>query len=65
MDGKDDPRAMPLGLFLAEVMAILKAGPEAGEVCVENVKRLRFAAASGAYPGVFQGLNDAMSGRRR
>jgi len=28
---------------------------------VENVKRLRFAAASGAYAQVFTGLNRAMA----
>jgi hypothetical protein len=31
---------------------------------VENVKRLRFAAESGHYDAVFQGLNEAM-GRAR
>ncbi|HTU50958.1 MAG TPA: SDR family oxidoreductase [Acidobacteriaceae bacterium] len=57
----DDPRAMPLDKFIAEVMEILKAQPDATEICVENVKRLRFAAESGHYDAVFKGLNDAMA----
>lgn len=56
-----DPRAMPLDKFIAEVMEILKTQPEATEICVENVKRLRFAAESGHYNAVFKGLNDAMA----
>lgn len=56
-----DPRAMPLDKFIAEVMEILKTQPEAKEICVENVKRLRFAAESGQYDAVFKGLNDAMA----
>jgi uncharacterized oxidoreductase len=55
-----DPRAMPLDKFIAEVMAILKTQPTAAEICVENVKPLRFAAESGHYEAVFQGLNEAM-----
>jgi uncharacterized oxidoreductase len=62
MNGAEDPRAMPLGAFIAEVMAILKTRPEATEICVENVKRLRFAAETGNAEGIFQGLNDAMRG---
>ncbi len=60
MDGASDPRAMPLGNFIAEVMDILKSQPEVNEICVENVKRLRFAAESGHYDAVFNGLNEAM-----
>ncbi len=60
--GTSDPRAMPLDQFIAEVMTILKTQPEATEICVENVKRLRFAAESGHYDAVFQGLNQAMAG---
>jgi uncharacterized oxidoreductase len=61
MDGADDPRAMPLREFIAEVMEILKAQPEVTEICVERVKGLRFAAVSGRYDAVFNGLNDAMA----
>ena len=56
-----DPRAMPLDKFLAEVMEILKTQPDVQEICVENVKRLRFAAESGHYDAAFKGLNDAMA----
>jgi uncharacterized oxidoreductase len=61
MNGADDPRAMPLKAFIAEVMSILKTQPDAKEICVESVKRLRFAAESGSYEAVFRGLNDAMT----
>jgi uncharacterized oxidoreductase len=60
MGGAADPRAMPLDKFIAEVMQILKTQPEAVEICVENVKPLRFAAESGHFNAVFQGLNEAM-----
>ena len=60
LNGASDPRAMPLEAFIAEVMEILKTQPAAAEICVENVKRLRFAAESGHYDSVFQRLNEAM-----
>src|SRR5271167_2347091 len=56
MGGASDPRAMPLGKYIAEVMEILTSQPGATEICVENVKRLRFAAESGQYEAVFNGL---------
>jgi uncharacterized oxidoreductase len=59
LNGANDPRAMPLDQFIAEVMEILKTQPEAKEICVENAKRLRFAAESGHYDAAFQGLNVA------
>src|ERR1019366_1269407 len=59
MNRASDPRAMPLGVFIAQVMEILETQPAASEICVENVKRLRFAAESGHYDAVFQGLNAA------
>ena len=62
MDGADDPRAMPLSRFIAEVMEILKTQPTPPEICVENVKRLRFAAENGSFDQIFNGLNGAMSG---
>ena len=61
MNGASDPRAMPLGAFIAEVMTILENQPEVSEICVENVKRLRFAAETGSYQALFQGFNDAMA----
>jgi uncharacterized oxidoreductase len=61
MSGADDPRAMPLKEFIAEVMEILKQQHTPPEICVENVKRLRFAAESGKFDQIFNGLNAAMS----
>jgi len=64
MDGADDPRAMPLDKFIAEVMEILKTQPTPPEICVENVKRLRLAAENGNFDTIFNGLNAAMSDRK-
>jgi uncharacterized oxidoreductase len=61
LNGASDPRAMPLADFIKEVMEILKTQPTVTEICVENVNGLRFAAESGHYDGVFQGLNQAMA----
>jgi uncharacterized oxidoreductase len=61
MSGADDPRAMPLSQFIAEVMEILKQQPTPPEICVENVKRLRFAAESGKFNQIFNGLNASMT----
>ena len=55
--GTSNPRAMPLDKFIAEVMGILKNQPNAAEICVENVKLLRFAAASGNFDTVFERVN--------
>jgi len=57
----NDPRAMPLRQFIAEVMEILKQQPTRPEICVENVKGLRFAAESGKFDQIFNGLNGSMS----
>jgi uncharacterized oxidoreductase len=59
--GESDPRAMPLADYIAEVMKILKAQPDVKEICVERVKGLYGAAASGHYDQVFNGLNAAMT----
>ena len=59
MSGAEDPRAMPLKDFIAEAMGILKQQPTPAEICVENVKGLRFAAESGKYEQIFNGLNAA------
>ena len=59
MNGADDPLAMPLDQFIAEVMEILKTQPTPAEICVEAVKGLRFSAASGKYGVIFAGLNEA------
>jgi uncharacterized oxidoreductase len=56
-----DPNAMPLKDFIAESMKILKTSPEATEICVERVKPLRFAEASGEYEAFFKKFNDMMT----
>jgi len=63
MDGADDPRAMPLDQFIAEVMQILSTNPTPTEICVKNVNGLRLAAEQNRYAPTFNGLNDAMSAR--
>jgi uncharacterized oxidoreductase len=63
MDGANDPRAMPLDKFIAEAMQILKAQRTPPEICVENVKRLRFAAENGNFDAIFNGLNAAVIDR--
>jgi uncharacterized oxidoreductase len=61
MNGAEDPRAMPLKQFIAEVIETLKQRPTPAEICVENVKGLRFAAESGKFEQIFNGLNAAMA----
>ena len=61
MSGAEDPRAMPLARFIGEVMEILKQQPTPAEICVENVKGLRFAAESGNFDQIFNGLNASMA----
>lgn len=60
----NDPMAMPLADFIAEVMQILKASPEAAEICVERVKPLRSAGSSGDYDGFFKKFNNTMTAAR-
>ncbi len=55
----ENPRSMPLDAYIEESMALLKAQPSAAEICVENVKMLRSAEASGRYDAVFGMLNGA------
>jgi uncharacterized oxidoreductase len=62
MSGAEDPRAMPLKEYVAETMSLLAQQPTPPEICVERVKSLRFAAESGQYDAVFNGLNTAMAG---
>jgi uncharacterized oxidoreductase len=58
----NDPKAMPLGDFVDEVMLILKSEPDVKEVCVKKVYPLRFAAEGGReqYEPFFQQFNEAM-----
>ena len=58
-----DPMAMPLKEFIDETMHILKNSPNALEICVERVKPLRFAEASGGYDAFFKNFNDTLAAR--
>jgi uncharacterized oxidoreductase len=62
LDGANNPHAMPLNQFIAEVMEILKMQPTPPEICVENVKRIRFAAENGSFDAIFNGLNSRVAG---
>lgn len=54
---KESPIAMPLEDFVAEVMDLIEADPEAHEIQVERVKGLRFAEVNGNYDQVVAQLN--------
>ncbi|WP_165071167.1 SDR family oxidoreductase [Paludisphaera rhizosphaerae] len=53
----NDPRAMPLDEYIAEVMSILERDPAVAEVVVERCKPLRFAAENGKLAEMFEALN--------
>jgi uncharacterized oxidoreductase len=53
----NDPRAMPLEAFIAEVMDILTNEPDAAEVVVKRCEPLRFAAKNGNLATMFQTVN--------
>lgn len=61
---KNDPHAMPLDEFIAEVMGLIESQPDAHEILVERVKPLRFAEASGKFDGFFKQFNDEMVRQR-
>jgi uncharacterized oxidoreductase len=56
-----DPNAMPLKDFISETMSILENSPNGTEICVERVKPLRFAEASGQYDAFFKTFNEGMT----
>jgi short-subunit dehydrogenase involved in D-alanine esterification of teichoic acids len=56
---EDNEFAMPLDEFIAEVMALLEAQPDAREIQVERVKFLRYGEARGDYDQVVATLNAA------
>jgi short-subunit dehydrogenase involved in D-alanine esterification of teichoic acids len=58
LPGQDDNEfAMPLDEFVAEVVALLAAQPDAKEIQVERVKFLRYGEARGDYHQVVATLN--------
>ena len=59
----NDPRAMPLADFIAEVMQILATQPEANEILVKRVYPLRFAGDMDAekFSSFFEQFNAAMA----
>jgi uncharacterized oxidoreductase len=63
MDGAEDPRAMPLKEFIAEVMGIFKTQPTPSEILVERVSFLRNAEREGRYDATFATLNGGMAVR--
>jgi uncharacterized oxidoreductase len=59
LPGQEDSEfAMPLDEFIAEVMGLLKAQPDAKEIQVERVKFLRYGEARGDYDQVVAVLNN-------
>jgi uncharacterized oxidoreductase len=57
----NDPNAMPLKDFIEETMSILKNSRDATEICVERVKRLRFAERNDGYETFFKQFNDTVT----
>ncbi|HEX4367379.1 MAG TPA: SDR family oxidoreductase [Rhodopila sp.] len=53
----NDPSAMPLDGFIAEVMDILTNEPDVAEVVVKRCEPLRFAAESGTLAAMVQAVN--------
>lgn len=62
-----DQNAMPLDMFIDEVMGILKQNPETDEIVVKNAKLFREASYQGAnhYAELFQTRNDFFVSARR
>ncbi|MEO8240800.1 MAG: SDR family NAD(P)-dependent oxidoreductase [bacterium] len=56
---RGNPNAMKLADYTAETMALLRANPDAGEILVQAVMRLRGAEAAGTYDAVFGMINPA------
>ena len=52
-----DPRMMSLPDFIDQTMQILQKQPTPSEICVENVKFLRFAEATGTFDKTLQQLS--------
>lgn len=57
LDQLDNEHAMPLDDFLAEVLDLLRATPDANELVVERAKPMRDAVRNGAYDDVLVMVN--------
>lgn len=55
----DDGYTMDLDDFVAETMAQLTAGPDAGQVVVDAARAVRYAERDGAYAELFAAVNRA------
>ncbi len=56
---EDNEHAMPLDAYVAEVVGLIEAQPDAKEILVERVKFLRYGEARGDYDQVVSTLNAA------
>ena len=52
-----NPKAMPLAEFIAEVMSILQLEPAVQEVVVDRCKPIRFGAERDTFDQVFANFN--------
>jgi uncharacterized oxidoreductase len=52
-----DAHGMPVGAFVDEVLALLRAHPDADEIVVDAARRLRFAERRGDYEEVYATVN--------
>lgn len=59
MGQRHNPEAMPLPAYLDEVFKIMRDQPGNPEICVDRVKVLRYAEATGRYQDVFTRLGTA------
>jgi uncharacterized oxidoreductase len=58
-DQANDPRAMPLADYIAEVMQLLgMPDPPRGEILVDRAKQLQFAESSANYEQIFMDHNN-------
>ncbi|MCL1908241.1 MAG: SDR family NAD(P)-dependent oxidoreductase [Holophagaceae bacterium] len=61
MNGAKDPHAMPLDVFIKEVMDLIMSDPRPAEICVEKVKQFRMAGESINYDSVYRKFNDGVA----
>ena len=60
----NDPAAMPVDEFVAEVMGLFHDTPDATEILVDRVKQMRGAEASGQYDAFYERMNAMMVAAR-